>query len=130
MRLRLPPLNPIVDVDLCRARGLDPLALLDAFLAGGADFIQLRDKRSPLGRRVALADAAVARAHDARARLIVNDRADVARLSGADGVHVGQDDLTVDQVRGLLGSGAIVGVSTHDEAQLDSAVAASASYIA
>src|SRR5579859_1529213 len=112
MPLRLPPLYPIVDVDVCRLRALDPLAVLDAYLAGGARFIQLRDKTTRTGPLVSLADAAVSRAHAAGASLIVNDRADVARLSGADGVHVGQDDLSVDDVRLVLGGAAIVGLST------------------
>lgn len=130
MPLRLPPLYPIVDVDICRLRGLDPLAVLDAFLAGGARFIQLRDKTTRTGPLVALADGAVARAHAAGARLIVNDRADVAKVAGADGVHVGQDDLPVDDVRRILGDEAIVGLSTHDEAQIDRAIAITATYIA
>jgi len=130
MPLRLPPLYPIVDVGVCRLRGLDPLAVLDGFLAGGARFIQLRDKTTRTGPLVALADAAVSRARTAGARLIVNDRADVARLAGADGVHVGQDDLPVDDVRGIVGPDAIVGLSTHDEAQIDRAISTSADYLA
>jgi thiamine-phosphate pyrophosphorylase len=123
-------LYPIVDVALCRGRGLDPLAVLDAFLAGGARLIQLRDKSAASGARLALADAAVARAHAAGARLVVNDRPDVARLSGADGVHVGQDDLPVEDARAIVGGGAIVGVSTHDDQQVAAAIGTSASYIA
>jgi thiamine-phosphate pyrophosphorylase len=130
MPLRLPPLYPIVDVDICRLRGLDPLTLLDAYLAGGARFIQFRDKTTRTGPLVALAEAAAARAHAAGAALIVNDRADVATLSHADGVHVGQDDLSVNEVRLVLGDEAIVGLSTHDEAQIDRAFTTSASYIA
>lgn len=124
------PLYPILDTDLCRERGFDPLAVLDAFLEGGATLIQLRDKSSSTGRRLALADAVVARAHAAGARIVINDRADIARLSGADGVHVGQDDLPVDAVRALLGPDAIVGVSTHDAAQIEAAAATTASYLA
>lgn len=130
MPLRIPPLSPIVDVDLCRLKGLEPLAVLDAFLAGGARFIQLRDKTARTASLVALADAAVSRTHAVAARLIVNDRADVVRLSGADGVHVGQDDLPVEDVRRILGPDAIVGLSTHDEAQIDCACGTSATYIA
>src|SRR5262245_13160991 len=126
----LPPLYPVVDVDLCRARGLDPLAVLAAFLDAGATFIQLRDKQPSSGGRLALADAAVALAHGAGARLIVNDRADIARLSGADGVHVGQDDLAVEDVRRIVGPDAIVGISTHDAAQIAAAVRTTATYIA
>ena len=126
----LDPLYAIVDVPLCRERGLDPLATLDAFLAGGARLIQLRDKSPSSRDRLALADAAVTRARSAGATLIVNDRADIARLSGADGVHVGQEDLPVEDVRALLGPDAIVGISTHDEAQVDRAQRTAATYLA
>src|SRR3954471_19952618 len=114
-------LYPILDVAICRERGLDPLATLDAFLAGGARFLQLRDKSPSSAAVLALADAAAARVHAAGGRLIVNDRPDIARLSGADGVHVGQDDMAVEDARLIVGPEAIVGVSTHDEAQLDAA---------
>ena len=130
MPICLQPVYPILDVDVCRLRGLDPLAVLDAFLAGGARFVQLRDKTRRTGALVALADAAVSRARTAGAQLIVNDRPDVAKVTGADGVHVGQDDLAVEDVRRILGPGAIVGLSTHDEAQIDRAVATSATYLA
>lgn len=126
----LPRLYPILDVDLCRARGLEPLAVLDGFLAGGASLLQLRDKSPSTGERLALAEAVVARVHAAGARLIVNDRPDIARLSGADGVHVGQEDLTVEEARLVLGAQAIVGISTHDEAQIAAAARTSASYVA
>jgi thiamine-phosphate pyrophosphorylase len=128
--LSLPPLYPLVDVDLCRARGVEPLALLAALLEGGATFIQLRDKTPSSGAALALADAAVALTRAAGARLIVNDRPDIARLSGADGVHVGQDDLPVEETRAIVGPGAIVGVSTHDEGQIAAAAGTSATYVA
>jgi thiamine-phosphate pyrophosphorylase len=69
-------------------------------------------------------------AHDAGARLIVNDRADIALLAGADGVHVGQDDLAAPLVRGLIGPNAVVGLSTHTPAQLDAAVDQPVDYVA
>jgi thiamine-phosphate pyrophosphorylase len=126
----LPRLYPILDIDLCRERRLEPLAVLAAFLAGGARFLQLRDKSPSTAARLAFADAVVAQAHAAGARVIVNDRADVARLSGADGVHVGQDDLAVDEARQILGPDAIVGLSTHDEQQIEAATRTTATYIA
>jgi thiamine-phosphate pyrophosphorylase len=126
----LPRLYPILDNDLCRERRLEPLAVLAAFLAGGATLLQLRDKSPSTAGRLALADAVVARAHAAGARVIVNDRADIARLSGADGVHVGQEDLAVDEVRRILGPDAIVGLSTHDERQIEAAARTTATYIA
>jgi len=123
-------LYPILDVTLCRERALDPLAVLDAFLAGGARFIQLRDKSGSSADRLALADALVARVHAAGGRLIVNDRPDIARLSGADGVHLGQDDMSAEDARQVVGAEAIVGVSTHDDEQIERAAVTSATYIA
>jgi thiamine-phosphate pyrophosphorylase len=69
-------------------------------------------------------------ARSAGALLFVNDRADIARLAGADGLHVGQDDLTVAAARTILGTGARVGLSTHTEAQIDAAVEQPVVYIA
>ena len=126
----LDPLYAVLDIGLCRERRLDPLAVLDAFLTGGARLIQLRDKISPSGEFLALADAAVARAHGAGATLIVNDRADIAAMAKADGVHVGQEDLGVEETRRVAGAGAIVGLSTHDDVQIAAALRTTASYIA
>jgi thiamine-phosphate pyrophosphorylase len=72
----------------------------------------------------------VARAAPSGATVIVNDRADIARLSGAAGVHVGQDDLSPAQVRGLVGADAIVGLSTHTTEQLDRALREPIDYVA
>jgi thiamine-phosphate pyrophosphorylase len=69
-------------------------------------------------------------AHAAGARVIVNDRADIARLARADGVHVGQTDLPVAAARAIAGDDAIVGISTHDPDQIDAALAGAASYVA
>lgn len=126
----VPRLYPIVDVDLCRERGLDPLAVLLGFLAGGARLIQLRDKTSASAARLDLARKGAVAAAASQARLIVNDRADVARLAGASGVHVGQEDLSVEEVRAIVGPAAIVGISTHDAAQLAAAARTSATYVA
>ena len=64
------------------------------------------------------------------ARVIVNDRADVAVLSEADGVHVGQDDLSVEDVRAIVGPSAMVGLSTHTREQIDRALDSDVSYVA
>jgi thiamine-phosphate pyrophosphorylase len=79
---------------------------------------------------LASADAVVARAERYAAMVIVNDRADVARLSGAAGVHVGQEDLTPTHVRAVVGSASIVGLSTHTSSQLSAAVGEPVDYIA
>lgn len=134
----IPRLYAIVDVDVCAARRLDPASVAAAFAAGGARLLQLRDKRPSsaarltltLGVRSVIAPARGQSTADDRVRLIVNDRADIARLGGADGVHVGQDDLPVDAVRTLLGAEALIGLSTHAPDQIDAALQTSADYIA
>jgi thiamine-phosphate pyrophosphorylase len=123
-------LYAILDVDAISARGLTPLAVVDVWLDAGIRLIQLRAKGLSSGAFQELADQVVARAHAAGAQVIINDRADIAVLSGADGVHVGQDDLTPAQVRPLVGANAIVGLSTHTDAQIAAALAQPVSYIA
>ena len=124
------PLYSILDVSLCELRGLDPLDVLDAFLRGGAKLVQLRDKTPASGARLSLADEAVRRCRAAGAEILINDFVDIARMSGADGVHLGQDDLTVEEARRVLGTAARIGVSTHGEQQIAEAAATTASYIA
>ena len=130
--LRLPPLYPIIDLDLCRLRGVDPLALAEGCLEGGARLLQVRQKSRGGGGAALLqaARAVVARGHAAGARVIVNDRADLAAMAGADGVHIGQQDLPASAVRALLGPAAVVGISTHSPEQVDEAAGGPADYIA
>jgi thiamine-phosphate pyrophosphorylase len=123
-------LYTVLDVTLCRERGLEPLAVLHAFLDGGARLVQHRDKTPASAARLALADTVVARAHATEATLIVNDRPDIAAMSGADGVHLGQEDLSVAGARLVVGASAIVGISTHDIAQIVAAADTDATYIA
>jgi len=107
-----------------RPRGEDAAELLDAALRGGVDLIQLRDKQA--GDEALLAAAATFRgaADRHRALFFLNDRPDLVAGAGADGVHVGQDDLPVERARELAGSAALVGLSTHSPAQFDAATAA------
>jgi thiamine-phosphate diphosphorylase len=123
-------LYPIIDTGVCSAAGLDPATVADACLAGGARVLQLRDKTGSSAAFLSLADRLVQRARASDALLVVNDRADIARLSGAGGVHVGQDDLDVAEVRRIVGSEAVVGISTHDESQIDAALETDATYVA
>jgi thiamine-phosphate pyrophosphorylase len=104
---------------LARLRGLyaivggdDPLAQAQAALDGGAAIIQLRVKERPAGEVLELASRLVALARG-RALVIVNDRADLAVLAGADGVHVGEEDLPVDAARAVVGPDLLVGRSTR-----------------
>lgn len=105
-------------------------ALADAYLAGGARFIQIRSKQHASGPFLEVCEDLVARAHAAGAIVIVNDRADIAKLSAADGVHVGQDDLEPASARRILGGASIVGVSTHTAEQVRLAAAMSVDYVA
>lgn len=119
-----------MDVDAAARAGWPPLDLVRAFLDGGARFLQLRAKNLAGGEFLVLASTAVEIAHSQQAVLIVNDRADIARLAGADGVHVGQEDLAPAAVRALIGDSSIVGLSTHTTEQVDRAVREPVSYVA
>ncbi|HKY20044.1 MAG TPA: thiamine phosphate synthase [Vicinamibacterales bacterium] len=105
-------------------------ALADAYLAGGARFIQIRCKQTPGRAFLAICEDVVARAHAVGATVIVNDRADLARLSAADGVHVGQEDLEPAAARQILGGSAIIGISTHSADQVRAAASLPVDYIA
>lgn len=123
-------LHAIVDTDLAVRAGWAPIDLARAFLDGGARLIQLRAKQLSSAAFLDLADAAVGLAHSYRANVIVNDRADIALMSAAAGVHVGQDDLPPSAARRLLGNGALIGLSTHSVAQVERALREPISYVA
>jgi thiamine-phosphate pyrophosphorylase len=123
------PLYVICDADACRRAGWTLIDFASACLDGGARLLQVRSKAEPSGRFLDEALAIVERAAGA-AQVIVNDRADVARLAGAAGVHVGQEDLSPVEVRSILGEQAIVGWSTHTTRQLDAALSQPISYVA
>lgn len=101
-----------------------------AFLDGGARLIQLRAKHLPSGSFLALCDRIVRAAEPYKAHIIINDRVDLARLSGAAGAHVGQEDLAPAAARELLGPDAIVGFSTHTVAQIQAAIREPVTYVA
>jgi thiamine-phosphate pyrophosphorylase len=116
---------------VCNARpgGEDPEALLRAALSGGVDIVQLREKE--LGREeIERAAATFRRVCDTySAPFIVNDDPELARACDADGVHVGQDDASVEAARELLGPDAIVGLSTHSPEQMAAAAERPTDYI-
>ena len=122
-RLRL---YVLVTSALCRRPVLETV---EAVLTGGADAVQLREKEMDAADLLKLARPVVELCRKAGAISIVNDRADVARAAGADGVHVGQGDLNVRACRQMLGAAAIVGVSTHSVAMARAALEAGADYI-
>jgi thiamine-phosphate pyrophosphorylase len=110
MMMRLPShFYAMVDT----AGGHEPVALAGMLLDAGATMMQLRLKDFGSRDFVAVARAIATLCHERGAMLIVNDRADIAMLAGADGVHVGQEDLPLAAARKIVGAGKIVGVSTH-----------------
>ena len=117
-------------MDAAAAAGWAPLALAERFFSGGATLVQLRAKRLASGPFLDLCDAVVALARGHGARVIVNDRVDLAVLAGAAGAHVGQEDLSPAAARAQLGQGALLGYSTHTPDQVAAAMAEPVTYIA
>lgn len=117
----------IVTQSLCKGPWLQGA---EQAVAGGADCIQLREKSLPDDDFLDRARMLSRRCREAGALMVVNDRADIASLSGADGVHIGQDDLCVGDARRVVGPCGVVGVSTHTLAQARAAMDASPDYIA
>ena len=127
----LPPrpfLYPIVDVAALGERAVG--SVVAALVAGGAKVVQVRAKGLPDRRFLERAAEALAAARAGGAALIVNDRPDVALILGADGVHLGQDDLDPRVVRTLLPPGTLLGVSTHNLEQLERAAGERVDYLA
>ena len=123
-----PTLYVVLDRAAARGRSLEDV--LAAVIEGGCRMVQLRDKESPSGRVLPLAERLLARARRAGVTFVVNDRVDLAVAVGADGVHLGQDDLPARLARPLLRPGMVLGVSTHDVAQAHAARDAGADYVA
>src|SRR5205085_7557009 len=113
-----------------RLSGLSHAEQVARLIDGGAAFVQLREKHlSPREFYEEAADASKV-ARSLGAKLIVNDRADIALAIGADGVHLGQDDMPPAAARSLLGEGAVIGFSTHSVEQAIAAARLPVDYIA
>lgn len=117
-------------VDPAAVRGRDPETIAAAILAGGCAVLQLRSKDASDRELLALARRIGARARAAGVPFVLNDRADLAVLAGADGLHLGQDDLPVAEARRIAGPSMVIGRSTHDEAQARRAVEEGADVVA
>ncbi len=127
MRLVLPPLYVILDAALLTVPETEcARQLVDA----GVRLLQYRNKAASSRELLDRSKRLSAEFVPSGVTVMVNDRADVAVLAGASGVHVGQDDLGVEEVRAVVGRGKLVGVSTHNRAQFDQAAGTSADYIA
>jgi thiamine-phosphate pyrophosphorylase len=102
-----------VIIDGKTAKGRDLVTVTREAIAGGADVIQLREKELPAGRILELARAIRKAIRTEEAVFLINDRPDIALAAGADGVHLGQDDIPPEAARAIMGRDKIIGVSTH-----------------
>ena len=128
MGFSIPRFYAILDAEQAGDRPL--AALCDLLLAGGVRLIQYRDKKASSRELFETSRQIAERVRSAGGIFIVNDRADVAQAAGADGVHVGQEDLPVELARRVLEPGQYVGYSTHHLEQVVAADWSSADYIA
>ena len=127
MELSFPKLYPITDL---RLSGIPHEDQIESLVAGGATLIQLRDKTASPRELYDSALAAVKIARRLGVLLIINDRVDVAIAAGADGVHLGQDDLPPERARALLGPDRVIGFSTHTLEQATAANSLPIDYVA
>jgi thiamine-phosphate pyrophosphorylase len=126
----LPRLYPIVDAGVLEGRGLDVVRFAQGLRAAGVGLLQYRNKTGE-PQEILRGAAAVREVFaGAECRLILNDRADLAVLAGWDGVHVGQMDLSPEDVRRVIGKERWVGVSTHNDEQVRLAELSGANYVA
>ena len=127
MRLVLPRLYVILDAALVTTSETDCAQRL---VDGGVRLLQYRNKEASARELLESSKKLAALLAPQGVAFLVNDRADVAALAGASGVHVGQEDLDVEDARRVVGAGKWVGVSTHNLEQFKQAAASSADYIA
>lgn len=120
-------LYALTDSRLARGRSVEEQAR--ALLGAGVKILQYREKKAKAATMLEECRILRRLTHEAGACFIVNDHIDIAMLVGADGVHVGQDDLPVPEVRRLVGTDMIIGLSTHSPAQAVEAARAGADYI-
>jgi thiamine-phosphate pyrophosphorylase len=126
-RLALPPLYVILDAALLPS---DPIELTNNLLAAGARLFQYRNKTSSSRELLQASQSLCLTVRQRGATFLVNDRPDIARLAGANGVHLGQDDLEVSAARTIVGTGGVIGFSTHNMQQFRATAESDADYVA
>ncbi len=127
MRLEMPRLYVILDAGLVQG---SVQSIARQLASAGVRLLQYRAKGVPAREVLETAKQLAQMSRAEGTSFFVNDRPDLAYLAGADGVHVGQDDLSVEQARAIVGQDRWVGVSTHNREQFEAAGATSADYIA
>jgi thiamine-phosphate pyrophosphorylase len=125
----LPKFYPILDTEIAARHGVDPVTAAAQILEGGAKILQFRHKGFFSREVFAQLERVAELCREADAMFVVNDRADLAALTGA-ALHLGQDDLPPSAARKVVGAGALIGFSTHNERQLRSGAAEPADYLA
>jgi thiamine-phosphate pyrophosphorylase len=128
--MTLPRLYPIIDAGVLEQRGLNAVYFAEELRSAGVKLLQYRDKQGAPQEVLRVAGMIRDVFAEAECRLILNDRADLAVLAGWDGVHVGQEDLSAEDARRVVGRALWVGVSTHTEEQVRLAEAGCADYVA
>src|SRR5260370_10313097 len=126
-RLALPPLYVILDAALLPS---DAIELTKKLLDAGARLLQYGSKASSSRELLQASQALCLTVRQHGGTFLVNDRADIAHLAGAHGVHLGQNDLSVSAARKIVGNDCLIGLSTHNLQQFEAAVESSADYIA
>jgi thiamine-phosphate pyrophosphorylase len=122
-------LYPIVDLDALARRGIDPLKFAEHVLVARPSLLQLRAKHQAASSVLALLRSLRPMCHAAGSWLFANDRPDLALLADTDGVHLGQDDLPIEELRRFAPK-LRVGISTHDLMQLERALEYHPDYVA
>jgi thiamine-phosphate pyrophosphorylase len=123
-----PSLYAVVDAEICARAGRDPADIARALIDAGVRLLQVRGKG--LGGAALLALSRQVVGDGPETRVIVNDRPDIALLADAGGVHIGQDDLSADDARRIVGTARWVGVSTHSVEQAQRALDEPIDYLA
>lgn len=117
----IPRLYAIIDAGILSARGISPETFARELREAGVELIQYRDKTGQPQQILEAAARIRAVLAGSSCRLILNDRADLAVLANADGIHVGQDDLSPADVRSVVGPDRLIGLSTHNDEQVRAA---------
>jgi thiamine-phosphate pyrophosphorylase len=125
----LPKFYPILDTEIAARHGVDPVTAAAQILEGGAKILQFRHKGFFSREVFAQLERVAKLCCEAHARFVVNDRADLAVLTGA-ALHLGQDDLLPSAARKVVGAETLIGFSTHNERQLRAGAAEPADYLA
>jgi thiamine-phosphate pyrophosphorylase len=125
----LPRFYPILDPEVAARHGVDPVKAAEQILEGGAKILQFRHKGFFSREVFAQLERVAELCSDAGVLFVVNDRADLAAITGA-ALHLGQDDLTPSAARKVVGTETLVGFSTHNERQLRAATTEPANYLA